>query len=79
MKVLVRYFASLRDAAGVAEEHVESNAVDLAALYGELQARHAFTLPVDRLRAALDGEFVRWDTPLRDGAQVVFLPPVSGG
>jgi len=79
MKIHVRYFASLRDAAGVADESIETAAPDLASLYAELQARHGFALPMERLRAALDGEFARWDAPLRDGAEVVFLPPVSGG
>ena len=79
MKIEVRYFASLREAAGVSAENIDTDAADLAALYAELQARHGFPLPVDRLRAAIDGAFARWDTPLREGAEVVFLPPVSGG
>lgn len=79
MKIDVLYFASLRDAAGTARERVDTRAADLAALYDELRARHGFALPADRLRAALDGEFARWDAPLRDGAEVAFLPPVSGG
>lgn len=79
MKIDVRYFASLRETAGTATETVDTQATDLAALYAELQSRHGFTLPIDRLRASLDGAFARWDTPLRDGADVAFLPPVSGG
>lgn len=79
MKIEVRYFASLRESAGVSAETIETVATDLAALYAELQARHGFTLPADRLRAAIDGAFARWDTPLRDGAEVALLPPVSGG
>ena len=79
MKIDIRYFASLRDAAGTATETVDTDAKDLAALYAQLQARHGFAMPIDRLRASLDGAFARWDTPLRDGADVAFLPPVSGG
>ena len=75
----MRYFASLRETAGTSAETVETSAPDLAALYAELQVRHSFALPVERLRAALDGAFARWDTPLREGADVAFLPPVSGG
>ena len=78
-QVDVLYFASLRDAAGVASEAVETDASDLRALYVELQARHGFTLPVDRLRVAVDGAFARWEEALHEGSEVAFIPPVSGG
>ncbi len=75
----VLYFASLRDAAGLASERVDSAASSLRGLYAELDARHRFGWPVERLRVAVDGAFVRWDDALRDGSEVVFIPPVSGG
>ena len=78
-RVTVLYFASLRDAAGMASETVESDAVDLRALYGELQARHEFVLPIDRLRVATNGAFARWADEVRDGDEIAFIPPVSGG
>ena len=78
-RVEVLYFASLRDAAGMAGEHVQTEAVDAASLYAELQARRGFGFPRERLRIALDGAFADWDAPLRDGAIVAFIPPVSGG
>lgn len=74
----VLYFASLRDAAGVASETVEAQA-DLRALYEALRARHGFALPRERLRVAVDGEFARWDQPVRAGSEIAFIPPVSGG
>lgn len=79
MRVEVLYFASLRDAAGMANEHVQTDAVDAAALYASLQARHGFAFPRERLRVAVDGAFADWHTPLREGASVAFIPPVSGG
>ena len=78
-RVKLLYFASLRDAAGMAEETVESAAVDLRALYGEVRAQHGFALPVERLRVAVDGAFAAWDDAVRDGADIAFIPPVSGG
>lgn len=78
MSVTVLYFASLRDAAGISEEFLPLPA-SLPALYQALSERHGFSLPADRLRVAMDGEFVAWDTPPRDGAQIAFIPPVSGG
>ena len=77
--VNVLYFASLRDASGVASERVESEAADLQALYAELQSRHGFTLPANRLRVATDGEFAQWRDALREGSEIAFIPPVSGG
>lgn len=74
----VLYFASLRDAAGVEREAVE-HAGDLRALYLALRAKHGFSLPVERLRVAMDGAFARWDAVPGDGAEVAFIPPVSGG
>ncbi len=73
------YFASLRDAAGVASEEIETGAADLAALYAELRARHRFALPRDRLRVAVDGAFAAWSDAPRAGTEVAFIPPVSGG
>ena len=78
-RVRVLYFASLRDAAGRNDEEVRTDAVDLAALYAELQARHPLPFPQRQLRVAVDGAFVPWSTALRDGSDVAFIPPVSGG
>ncbi|KFN50411.1 MoaD/ThiS family protein [Arenimonas composti] len=78
MAVTVLYFASLRDAAGRDSETLPQPA-SLRALYAGLRARHGFALPAERLRVAVDGAFVAWDTPLADGAEVAFIPPVSGG
>ena len=76
--VTVLYFASLRDAAGMSSETIEA-AGDLRALYEALRERHGFALPVERLRVAVDGAFARWDDKVRDGSEVAFIPPVSGG
>ena len=78
-RLTVLYFASLRDAAGVASETVEAVEADLRGLYQTLRARHGFALPVERLRVAVDGAFARWDDALRGGSEIAFIPPVSGG
>lgn len=77
--VRLLYFASLRDAAGVPEETVETAAADLGALYGELAARHGFAMPVAHVRVAVDGAFSRLGDAPRDGSEIAFIPPVSGG
>jgi molybdopterin synthase sulfur carrier subunit len=77
--VEVLYFASLRDAAGVAAERVETDAADLAGLYAEVQARHRLPFPQRQLRVAVDGAFAAWGDAPPDGGTVAFIPPVSGG
>ena len=79
VKLTVLYFASLRDAAGVACEQVVSDAPDLRGLYAQLQSRHGFAWSTDALRVAAQGEFAHWDDALCEGGEVAFIPPVSGG
>ena len=79
MKLVVRYFAALRDAAGCDQESLDWRGGNLGELYDELQARHGFRFSRERLRVALDQAFVPWATVPRDGAEVAFIPPVSGG
>ena len=76
--VTVLYFASLREAAGRERETLR-HAGDLAALYEALRMRHGFALPRERLRVALDGAFARWSDTPGEGAEIAFIPPVSGG
>lgn len=79
MKLHIRYFALLREQRGVSEETLETAAATPTALYDELRARHAFTLPADRVRAAVNGDFVTADAALKSGDAIVFIPPVAGG
>src|SRR5690606_12350725 len=72
MTARVLYFASLRDDAGRAEEAVPAGGT-LAALYARLRWTRA------QLRVAVDGAFAAWDDPVPPGAEVAFIPPVSGG
>jgi molybdopterin synthase sulfur carrier subunit len=78
VSVTVLYFASLRDAAGVGLEVVD-RPDSLLALYQELRARHGFALEPEKLRVAVDGTFGDWNATVHDGAEIAFIPPVSGG
>jgi molybdopterin synthase sulfur carrier subunit len=84
-QIRVLYFARLRERIGRSEDtlRVPMEVADLAALRGWLVARgapwaQAFSEET-RLRAAVDQRMARDDTPLRDGAEVAFFPPVTGG
>lgn len=78
-KVHVQYFAILREQRGASEDTLDSTAITPKDLYEQLRARHSFSLPADRIRAAVNDEFVQPTTPLRDGDRIVFIPPVAGG
>ncbi len=80
MKTLhIQYFAILREQRGLTQESLATAAATPAALYEELRARHGFTLPGDRIRAAVNDEFVAATAALHGGDRVVFIPPVAGG
>ena len=83
MKVRVRYFASIREAVGQGGESVETAAASVAALRDELIARggaHAESLARGKaVRVALDQLMADESQPLREGCEVAFFPPVTGG
>lgn len=77
--VTVRYFAQLREQAGVGAEQMATAAASVRELYAEVAARHGFSLPVDALKVAVNAQFSNWSQPLRDADTIVFIPPVNGG
>jgi molybdopterin converting factor subunit 1 len=77
--VRVRYFAILREQRGLDEEALTTGASTAAEIYRELRALHRFTLPAERLRVAINDAFEPWETQVREGDVVVFIPPVAGG
>ena len=78
-KIHVQYFAILREQRGVSAEELSTSATTPGALYDELRARHKFSLPRERIRAAVNDAFTDSSATLRDGDRVVFIPPVAGG
>lgn len=83
MKVLIKYFASIREAVGVPCESVETRAATLAALRDELIARgdaYAHSLARGRaVRMAQNQVMSDESAALVDGAEIAFFPPVTGG
>ena len=82
MKIDIRYFASVREALGNGET-VDTQAATLANLRDELIARggpHAAALARGKaVRMALDQIMRPESAALRDGSEVAFFPPVTGG
>ncbi len=83
MKITIRYFASIREAIGRGSEMRETNAATLTALRDELIAAggaHAQALAKGKsVRMAIDQVMADESAALRDGCEVAFFPPVTGG
>ncbi|MGI9135206.1 MAG: molybdopterin converting factor subunit 1 [Rhodoferax sp.] len=83
MNITVRYFASIREALGLGSEALQTSALTLALLRSELVARggaYADALAPGRaVRVALNQTLSEESTPLCEGAEVAFFPPVTGG
>lgn len=85
MKLELRFFASLREALGVSQESITAPAsvktiADLRAHLVERGAPWSDVLAGGKvLRCAFNQHMVDASTPLEDGAEVAFFPPVTGG
>jgi molybdopterin synthase sulfur carrier subunit len=83
MNVKVRYFASIREAVGQGGEELQARGETLGALRDELIARgepYASALARGRaVRMALDQAMSDESAALREGCEVAFFPPVTGG
>lgn len=85
MRLTVLYFAWVRERIGQAEEvlTVPAEVATVADLVGWLAARgggyaEAMAAP-ERLRAAIDQNFVGLDASLAGAREVAIFPPVTGG
>ena len=83
MKIQLRYFASLREALGAAEQLDIPDGSTVATLRDTLLARggrHAELLARGRaVRCALNQTLCDESAALSEGAEVAFFPPVTGG
>lgn len=81
MRIHVRYFAALREAAGRDEETLDApDGAVVSAVRDALGARHeALARLLPRCAVAVNKAYAGPDTALRDGDELAFLPPVGGG
>ena len=81
MTVRSLFFATYRDLAGTDELLVELPAsATVADLVRELRGSHAGLAVLPAAPAvAVNLEYAPLSTPLRDGDEVAFIPPVAGG
>jgi molybdopterin converting factor subunit 1 len=81
MSIRVLFFASLADVTGIREAELDASAHrDVNSIY-EKYAREFPQLAArrDTILFAVNQKFARPESPLQDGDEVAFFPPVSGG
>jgi molybdopterin synthase sulfur carrier subunit len=85
MKLQLRFFASLREQLGLSDERISTppevkTIADLRLLLISRGNPWAEVLASNQvIRCALNQEMVQDSTPLEEGAEVAFFPPVTGG
>ena len=83
--IKIRYFASLREALGTDGEEMvlPGNVLDMASLAEHLRGRGGVwqqAFAADRtLMMAVNQEAARAKSPVADGDELAFFPPVTGG
>lgn len=81
MRVRIRLFGRLHDLAGASElEREVPSEATVALLWEQLASEFPAMASYRRsVSAAVNADFSRMTAQLRDGDEVAFLPPVSGG
>jgi sulfur-carrier protein len=85
MKIQLRFFASVRQALGIAQEsiivpdHVRTVGEVRDFLSGRGGIWAEVLAPGRSLRMAYDQVMTEADTAIADGGEVAFFPPVTGG
>lgn len=83
--ITLLYFAQLREALGIASEQVElpADIRTVGQLTDWLRQRGGSweeeLSPNRPVRAAANQEMANADTPVKDGDEIAFFPPVTGG
>jgi len=76
MTITVRYFASVRENLGRETDQIDAVGVLTVA---DVWQRAASAPPPPRLLAAINREHAGLEAPVKDGDEVAFFPPVTGG
>jgi len=76
MSITVRFFASIRERVGRAETRIDSNGISNVA---DVWTRVVEAPWQPHILVAVNMEYARADASVRDGDEVAFFPPVTGG
>jgi molybdopterin synthase catalytic subunit/molybdopterin converting factor small subunit len=80
--ITIKLFAILKDKAGRNELHLNAGPSTISELRKEISNKYpplAEVLSRDGILSSVNQEFVKSDAPVRDGDEVAFMPPFSGG
>ena len=77
MSLEVRFFASLREQVGLSETTLDATSVKTVQDVWQL-ATNGQSVP-DNTLCAINMDYVRLDASVKDGDEVAFFPPVTGG
>lgn len=82
--IKILYFAALREKLGTGGESLDlpAGVADVGGVLATLAARGgewASLAAVKNLKSAVNQEMARATTPVQDGDEVAFFPPVTGG
>lgn len=76
MSITVRFFASIRERLGKGQDAIDCKGI--ATVMDVWNRSAQIPLPENTL-AAVNMEYAKTDRPVRDGDEVAFFPPVTGG
>jgi molybdopterin synthase sulfur carrier subunit len=81
MNIHIRYFASFRETTGLNEETLSiGEGATIADVRGLLLERYPRLQPfMERSLCAVNRSYVAPETPLHEGDELVFIPPMGGG
>ena len=75
--ITIRYFASLREQLGKAQEEIDPPTA--ATALDVWNSANQSTRAPDNLLVAINQAYARLDSPVNPGDEVAFFPPVTGG
>ena len=76
MSITVKFFASLRDRVGRTEEALPAGGIHTAQ---EVWRALVVDAPPANTLVAVNHEYANWNSAVKDGDEVAFFPPVTGG
>jgi len=78
MKISIKYFASLRDRMGRADEvlDVDESSISVSDVWAKVTDGQAIP---DSTLISVNMEYTDADAVLKDGDELAFFPPVTGG
>lgn len=79
MSIKIKYFASLREILGRSEDNLEigSGSITVSEVWIQVTGKQK-SVP-DNVLTAINMQYVKPDALVKDGDEIAFFPPVTGG